>query len=160
MFVRQRSVNPLLGVYYGIFTAVFIGLVVFLLILEHMNIINEYIFYALSGAALFLAICISLAVTTNQADDFYVSGRRVPAGLNGLILFVLSVGGAGLSGLTACVFFFGMDGFGPLFGALFGLLLSGIFLSGLCAKLGFIRSLHFLKFVTKAALLGFFLLWL
>ena len=77
MFVRQRSVNPLLGVYYGIFTAVFIGLVVFLLILEHMNIINEYIFYALSGAALFLAICISLAVTTNQADDFYVAGRRV-----------------------------------------------------------------------------------
>ena len=96
MFVRQRSVNPLLGVYYGIFTAMFIGLVVFLLILEHMNFINEHIFYALSGAALLLAICISLAVMTNQADDFYVSGRRVPAGLNGLVLFVLSFSGFGL----------------------------------------------------------------
>lgn len=155
MFVRQRSVNPLLGVYYGIFTAVFIGLVVFLLILEHMNIINEYIFYALSGAALFLAICISLAVTTNQADDFYVSGRRVPAGLNGLILFVLSVGGAGLSGLTACIFFFGMDGFGLLFGALFGLLLSGLLLSGFVRKAGVYTLPSFFEVRYQSRIVGF-----
>ena len=139
MYTRQRTVNPLLGVYYGIFTAVFIGLVVFLLILEHMKIIDEYILYALTGAAFVLSVVISLATMTNQSEDFYVSGRRVPAGLNGFVLFILSVGGAGLSGFTGAIFFLGVDGYGLLFGLLGGLLISGFFSSFLYTE---IWSLH------------------
>ncbi len=155
MYARQRTVNPLLGVYYGIFTAVFIGLVVFLLILEHMKIIDEYILYALTGAAFFLSVVISLATMTNQSEDFYVSGRRVPAGLNGLVLFILSVGGAGLSGFTGAIFFLGMDAYGLLFGLLGGLLISGFFLASYIRKSGVYTLPSFFEVRFRSRFIGF-----
>ncbi len=155
MYTRQRTVNPLLGVYYGIFTAVFIGLVVFLLILEHMKIIDEYILYALTGAAFVLSVVISLATMTNQSEDFYVSGRRVPAGLNGFVLFVLSVGGAGLSGITGAIFFLGVDGYGLLFGLLGGLLISGFFLASFIRKSGVYTLPSFFEVRFRSRFVGF-----
>ncbi len=155
MYARQRTVNPLLGVYYGIFTAVFIGLVVFLLILEHMKIIDEYILYALTGAAFVLSVVISLATMTNQSEDFYVSGRRVPAGLNGFVLFVLSVGGAGLSGITGAIFFLGVDGYGLLFGLLGGLLISGFFLASFIRKSGVYTLPSFFEVRFRSRFVGF-----
>jgi len=155
MYARQRTVNPLLGVYYGIFTAVFIGLVVFLLILEHMKIIDEYILYALTGAAFFLSVVISLATMTNQSEDFYVSGRRVPAGLNGFVLFILTVGGAGLSGFTGAIFFLGMDAYGLLFGLLGGLLISGFFLASYIRKSGVYTLPSFFEVRFRSRFVGF-----
>lgn len=155
MYTRQRSVNPLLGVYYGIFTAVFIGLIVFLLILEHMSVIDEYILYSLSGAAFFLSVVISLATMTNNSEDFYVSGRRVPSGLNGLVLFVLTLGGAGLSGFTGVIFFLGMDGYGLLFGLIGGLLVAGFFLASFIRKAGVYTLPSFFEIRFRSRVVGF-----
>ena len=155
MYTRQRSVNPLLGVYYGIFTAVFIGLIVFLLILEHMSVIDEYILYSLSGAAFFLSVVISLATMTNNSEDFYVSGRRVPSGLNGLVLFVLTLGGAGLSGFTGVIFFLGMDGYGLLFGLIGGLLIAGFFLASFIRKAGVYTLPSFFEIRFRSRVVGF-----
>lgn len=155
MYSRKRTVNPLLGVYYGIFTAVFIGLVVFLLILDQMKIIDEHILYALTGAGFFLSVAIALAATTNNSDDFYVSGRRIPAGLNGLILFVVSIGGVGLSGLTAAVFFLGMDAYGLMFGMFGGLILSGFLFAGFIRKSGVYTLPSFFEIRFRSRFAGF-----
>ena len=155
MYTRQRTVNPLLGVYYGIFAAVFIGLIVFLLILEHMSVIDEYILYALTGAAFFLSVIISLATMTNNSEDFYVSGRRVPSGLNGLVLFVLTLGGAGLSGFTGAIFFLGVDGYGLLFGLLGGLLIAGFFFASFIRKAGVYTLPSFFEIRFRSRIVGF-----
>ncbi len=136
MFVRYRAVNPLLGVYYGIFTAAFVGLGIFLLILEYMGLIGGHLVYALSLAAFFLAGSIAVASSTKVIDEFFLSGRRVPAGLNGLVIFVVALGGAGLSGIMGAVFFWGIDGFGLMLGLLAGCVLAGILFAAFVRKAG------------------------
>lgn len=136
MLGSRRLVNPLLGVYYGIFTAGYIGLAVLLLILEYMGVIEAHISYALTAAAFFLAAVIAIAATTRTSDDFFTSGRRVPAGLNGLVILVVSLGGAGLSGLLGAVFFLGIDGYGLMLGLLAGVILSGVLIAACLRKAG------------------------
>jgi len=136
MFVRYRAVNPLLGVYYGIFTAAFVGLGIFLLILEYMGLIGGHLIYVLSLAAFFLAGSIAIASGTKVIDEFFLSGRRVPAGLNGLVVFVVALGGAGLSGIMGAMFFWGIDGFGLMMGLLAGCVLAGVLFAAFVRKAG------------------------
>lgn len=136
MLGSRRMVNPLLGVYYGIFTAGYIGLAVMLLILEYMGVIEGHINYALTATAFFLAAVIAIASTTRSSDEFFTSGRRVPAGLNGLVILVVSLGGAGLSGLLGTVFFLGIDGYGLMLGLLAGVMLSGVLIAACLRKAG------------------------
>ncbi len=136
MFVRYRAVNPLLGVYYGIFTAAFVGLGIILLILEYMGLIAGHLTYALCAAAFFLSGVIAVASATKVLDEFFVSGRRVPSGLNGLVIMITALGGAGLSGLVGALFFFGVDGFSYLLGVLGGVLLAGVLFAAFVRKAG------------------------
>lgn len=136
MLDNRRMVNPLLGVYYGIFTAGYIGLGLLLMILEYMGTIEGHMNYAMTAAAFSLAAIIALAATTNTSDEFFTSGRRVPAGLNGLVILVVSLGGVGLTGLVAALFFLGIDGYGMMLGMLAGMILSGVLSAAYLRKAG------------------------
>lgn len=136
MYSRYRMVNPLLGVYYGIFTAAFIGLGVLLIILEYMGRIEGPILAALPLAAVFLGAGIAIASLTSVRDEYFISGRRVPAGLNGLVILVVSLGSAGLSGFVGAQFFWGIDAFGLLLGAFFGVIMSGVLFAAFVRKGG------------------------
>lgn len=155
MLARYRMINPLLGVYYGIFAAAYIGLVVLLLIFEHMGFENRHVIYAMTGAAFALSAVIALAAFTHTNEDFFVSGRRVPAGLNGLIIFVVTVGGAGLSGLLGAVFFLGVDGFGLMFGVLGGMIISGVLLVAFTRKAGSYTVPSFFEIRYRNRMVGF-----
>ncbi|CAN0503388.1 unnamed protein product, partial [Scytosiphon promiscuus] len=154
MYSRHRMINPLLGVYYGIFTAVYIGLVVFLLILEHMGVVDRHLLYALTVAAFTLSVSIAVAAMTKTGDDFFVSGRRVPAGLNGLVLFVVSIGGAGLSGLFGAVFFLGVDSFALLFGVFGGVILTGLMMASFVRKAGIYTVPSFFEVRYRSRFIG------
>lgn len=162
MFSRYRMVNPLLGVYYGIVTAAFIGLGLLLLILEYMGLIEQHIAYALTVIALFLSAAIAFASTTKNMDEFFVSGRRVPSGLNGFVILVVALGGAGLSGIVGSIFFWGMEGIGLLLGLLGGVLLAGVLFAGFIRKSGVysIPSFFQIRFNSRFAgvVAGLFLL--
>ncbi len=136
MNTRYRLVNPLLGVYYGIFTAAFIGLGLVLLILEYMGQINGALIFSLPMAAVFLSGAIAVASMSRVREEFFISGRRVPSGLNGLAILVIALGGAGLSGLFGAMYFWGTDGFGLLFGVFVGVLMSGVLFAGFVRKAG------------------------
>jgi cation/acetate symporter len=136
MLGNRRMINPLLGVYYGIFTAGYIGLGVLLLILEYMGVIEGHISYAMTAVAFVLAGIIALAATTVTSDDFFTSGRRVPAGLNGLVILVVTFGGVGLSAVLATLFFLGIDGYGMMLGMLGGVMLSGVLAAAFIRKAG------------------------
>ena len=136
MYGRQKVINPLLGVYYGIFAAGYIGLGLLLLIFEYMQVINGHITYAMTLVAFVLACGIAFAATTRSSDEFFASGRRVPAGLNGLVILMVSVGGAGLSGLVGSAYFLGIDSYALLLGLLAGVMLAGILMAGFVRKSG------------------------
>ena len=136
MITRYRMVNPLLGVYYGIFTAAFLGLGILLLILEYMGTVQAHLPSLMTGAAFLLCAVIAVASFSKIGDEFFVSGRRVPAGLNGLIIFVVGLGGAGLSGLVGALFFWGLDGFGLLLGMMAGVMLIGVLFAAFIRKGG------------------------
>lgn len=154
MFSRYRMVNPLLGVYYGIFTAAFIGLGVLLLILEYMGVIEQNFVYVLTVAALFLTVVVALASTSMISDEFFVSGRRVPSGLNGLVIFVMALGGAGLSGVVGLIFFWGMEGIGLLLGLLAGVIVAGVLVASFVRKSGVYSIPSFLELRFHSRFIG------
>ena len=136
MITRNRMINPLLGVYYGIFTAAFLGLGMLLLILEYMGVVGGHFAFAMTGVAFFLSGVIAIASFSKIVDEFFVSGRRVPSGLNGLVVLVMSLGGVGLSGVIGALFFWGIDGFGLLLGVMAGVMLIGVLFAAFIRKGG------------------------
>ncbi len=76
----QKSLNKVF-VFYG---GGFVAFVVLLGILEQMGMPKEYIGYAFMLATVLLYAGIGVMSRTNDAAEYYVAGRRVPAIYNGM----------------------------------------------------------------------------
>ena len=69
---------------YTLYTLGFIGFCVVLAILEQIGLSQEFIGYAFLFATIFLYAGIGFLSKTNEPDNYYVAGRRVPALFNGM----------------------------------------------------------------------------
>ena len=76
----QKSLNKVFLFYGGGFAA----FVIVLAILEQMGMPKEYIGYAFLAATVLLYGGIGVISRTNDAAEYYVAGRRVPAIYNGM----------------------------------------------------------------------------
>ena len=76
----QKSLNRVFTFYIGGFAA----FVIMLAILEQMGMPKEYIGYAFLAATVLLYGGIGVMSRTNDAAEYYVAGRRVPAIYNGM----------------------------------------------------------------------------
>lgn len=119
-----RTANPRLNVYYGIFASAFASLVLLLALFEQLQLTRLWLSHILIGIALFAFVLVALSARTLNLDDFFVSGRRVPAVFGGLALAATVIGGVGFFAVTGTVFFLGFDGLGIGLGWVLGLLVA------------------------------------
>ncbi len=123
---RQRTPNPHLGAYYGIVASAFVSLVVLLAMAEQVGWSEGAIARWLILLPLLLYLAIAAAARTNDVEDFFTSGRRVPQVYNGFVLAAITVGGTGFFAYTGAILFLGFDALAIGLGWTCGLLLAAV----------------------------------
>jgi cation/acetate symporter len=121
-----RTPNPHLGAYYGIVTSAFVSLVIILALLEQLGWNDALIGEAMIVLPLVLYLIIAVCAHTLDVDEFFTSGRRVPAVFNGFALAATVVGGIGFFAYSGTVFFLGFDALAIGLGWTVGLLLAAV----------------------------------
>ncbi len=123
---RLRSPNPHLGAYYGIVAATLVSLVIILAMFEQLGWSRAGLAQTMMLVPLALYLLIAVGARTDQAEDFFASGRRVPPVYNGFVLAAIAVGGVGFLGYTGTAFFLGFDAMAIGLGWTFGMLAAGV----------------------------------
>ena len=104
---------------YTLYTLGFISFCVVLAILEQIGLSQEFIGYAFLFATIFLYAGIGFLSKTNEPDNYYVAGRRVPALFNGMATgadwmsaasFIGMAGGLYVGGYKGLAFIMGWTG--------------------------------------------------
>jgi cation/acetate symporter len=106
---RTRLVNPRLGTYFGIFAAAFAAIVLMAMMFEQLGAADTLVRLVIFAGPIALYAAIGLLSATRETQDYFASGRRVPAFFNGLALAIASLGGAGFLALTGAYFIIGFD---------------------------------------------------
>lgn len=123
---NSRPANPNIGTSYATFASIIIGLVVILVIFEQLGINNLWLGHVIIAAPVFAYLVIGFLMRTILIDEFYVSGRRVPAFYNGLAYASVSFGGIGFFAITGSLFLIGFDALVIGLGLVAGLVLMAI----------------------------------
>lgn len=123
---RLRTPNPHLGAYYGIVTSAFVSLIVLLAMFEQLGWSRTLLAQAMLLAPLAVYLLIAFGSRTLQPEDFFVSGRRVPAIYNGFVLSAIAIGGVGFLAYSGTVFFLGFDALAIGLGWCFGLFAASV----------------------------------
>ncbi len=133
---NSRPANPNIGTSYATFASIIIGLVIILVIFEQLGINNLWLGHVIMAAPVCAYLVIGFMMRTILIDDFYVSGRRVPAFYNGLAYASVSFGGIGFFALTGSLFLIGFDALVLGLGLVAGLVLMAIFFVPYIRKFG------------------------
>jgi cation/acetate symporter len=133
---HTRLVNPRLGTYFGIFASTFAGLVLMLLMLEQLGLPEGVLRLAMFACPLVLYAAIGLAVGTDDAGEFFASGRRVPAFFTGLGIAITACGGTLLVAGTGLFFLNGFDAWCVVLGYVAGFVAMSILIAPFFRKVG------------------------
>jgi len=133
---RNRAVNPRLGIYFGIFTSMFVALVLVLLIFEQLGASDTLLRSLMLGGPLALYAAIGLAARSAEPLDFFASGRRVPAFFNGLVIAVSAAGSTGLVAVTGLFFLNGFDAWSIVIGFTGGFVVMAVLIAPFLRKFG------------------------
>lgn len=133
---RSRLVNPRLGTYFGIFVSALSGLVLLLIIFEQLGTPDAALRWVMLIGPLLLYAAIAASVFTKDPIDFFVVGRRVPAGYTGLGIASSAMGATGIVAMTGVFFIIGFDALFIVIGGLAGLVLMAVMLAPFLRKFG------------------------
>ncbi len=122
----SRPPNPNIGTSFATFASIIAGLVIILVIFEQMGINNLWLGHVILAAPVFAYLTIGFLMRTIRVDEFYVSGRRVPAFYNGLAFAAAGFGGIGFFAVTGAVFQIGYDALAIGPGMVAGLVLMAV----------------------------------
>ncbi|MFM9850314.1 MAG: sodium:solute symporter family transporter [Hyphomicrobiaceae bacterium] len=106
---RSRLVNPLLGMYFGIFGSLLVAIVLLLMMLEQLGVTDATLRTSMIAGFLGTFCAVGIATFTHMPVEYFSSGRRVPAFFNGLVLAIVAIGGTGLTALSGSLFLIGFD---------------------------------------------------
>lgn len=95
---RLRTPHPHLGAYFGIVTSAFVSLIALLAMFEQLGWREAVIAQLMIVTPLVLYVVIAATSRTLDVEDFFTSGRRVPAVFNGFVLAATAIGGVGFLG--------------------------------------------------------------
>jgi cation/acetate symporter len=132
----QKQVNPRLGIYFSIFAAAYAALVVLLVLLEQLGYSDRWLKLIMVASPAAFAAIIGIGSVSGAPEDYFASGRRVPAILNGLIIAMTALGATGLLGITGTLYLYGADGICLGLGFLCGLVFGTVLLVPYLRKLG------------------------
>lgn len=133
---RSRLVNPLLGTYFGIFVSSLVAIVLLIVIFEQLGVAEETLRLAMMLGSVALYAIIGAGAYTAAPSEFFLSGRRVPAFFNGLVLATAALGGTGLVAGSGALFLAGFDALCVPLGILAGLVLMVILIAPFLRKFG------------------------
>lgn len=133
---RRRMVNPLLGTFFGIFLAGVVATVMLLLIFEQLGIGERSLRRVMLLGACGLFVTVGIAAYCTTPGEYLLSGRRVPAVVNGMILAIAGFGGTGVAAFTGALFLIGFDALCLALGVLAGLVVMAILVAPFYRKFG------------------------
>jgi cation/acetate symporter len=125
-----------LGRMYGMYTGGFLGFVIFLAILEQLNVPNKILGYLFVFFTLAVYAIIGIASRTAQVSEYYVAGRRVPALYNGMATGADWMSAASFVGMAGTLFLLGYDGLAWVLGWTGGYVLVSILVGPYLRKFG------------------------
>jgi len=128
----QQSLNKVFLFYGGGFAA----FVILLAVLEQMGMPKEYIGYAFLAATVLLYGGIGVMSRTNDAAEYYVAGRRVPAIYNGMATGSDWMSAASFIGMAGTLYLTGYGGLAFILGWTGGYCLVALFLAPYLRKFG------------------------
>ena len=132
--ITQESFTKKLKKVYALYTLGFVSFCVVLAVLEQVGVSQEFIGYSFLFATIFLYAGIGFLSKTNEPDNYYVAGRRVPALFNGMATGADWMSAASFIGMAGGLYVGGYKGLAMLMGGTGGdvfvaLLLVIVFLS-------------------------------
>ena len=121
---------------YGFYTGGFAAFVIILAILEQMGMSRTMIGYVFLAATVLLYAGIGVMSRTNDAAEYYVAGRRVPAVFNGMATGADWMSAASFIGMAGTLYLTGYGGLAFIMGWTGGYVLVALFLAPYLRKFG------------------------
>ena len=121
---------------YTWYTGGFIAFVIVLAILEQMGLPKAWIGYLFLAATVLLYAGIGVMSRTNDAAEYYVAGRRVPAIYNGMATGADWMSAASFIGMAGTLYLTGYSGLAFIMGWTGGYCLVALFLAPYMRKFG------------------------
>jgi cation/acetate symporter len=121
---------------YAWYVGGFVSFVVVLGIAEQMGLTRQYIGYAFLAATVLLYAGIGFMSRTNDAAEYYVAGRRVPAMYNGMATGADWMSAASFIGMAGTLYLTGYSGLAFIMGWTGGYCLVALFLAPYLRKFG------------------------
>jgi cation/acetate symporter len=132
----QKAFNSQLKKVYGFYTGGFVAFCILLAIAEQMGLSRAGIGYVFLGATVLLYAGIGIMSRTNDADEYYVAGRRVPAVFNGMATGADWMSAASFIGMAGGLYIQGYSGLAFIMGWTGGYVLVALFLAPFLRKFG------------------------
>ena len=121
---------------YTWYTGGFVAFVILLAILEQMGMPKAWIGYSFLAATVLLYAGIGVMSRTNDAAEYYVAGRRVPALYNGMATGADWMSAASFIGMAGTLYLTGYGGLAFILGWTGGYCLVALFLAPYLRKFG------------------------
>jgi cation/acetate symporter len=121
---------------YTWYTGGFIAFVIVIAILEQMGLPRNWIGYLFLAATVLLYAGIGVMSRTNDAAEYYVAGRRVPAMYNGMATGADWMSAASFIGMAGTLYLTGFGGLAFILGWTGGYCLVALFLAPYLRKFG------------------------
>jgi len=132
----QKAFTSQLKKVYGFYTGGFLVFCILLAIAEQMGLSRAGIGYVFLGATVLLYAGIGIMSRTNDADEYYVAGRRVPAVFNGMATGADWMSAASFIGMAGGLYAQGYSGLAFIMGWTGGYVLVALFLAPFLRKFG------------------------
>ncbi|NBT11480.1 MAG: cation acetate symporter [Betaproteobacteria bacterium] len=132
----NKAFKQQLNKVYGWYTGGFISFIIVLAILEQMGLPRNYIGFIFLVATVLLYAGIGVMSRTNDADEYYVAGRRVPAVYNGMATGADWMSAASFIGMAGTLYLTGYGGLAFIMGWTGGYCLVALFLAPYLRKFG------------------------
>lgn len=134
--VSQSAFKKGLNKVYTWYTGGFISFVIVIAILEQMGLSRNWIGYLFLAATVLLYAGIGVMSRTNDAAEYYVAGRRVPALYNGMATGADWMSAASFIGMAGTLYLTGFGGLAFILGWTGGYCLVALFLAPYLRKFG------------------------
>jgi cation/acetate symporter len=121
---------------YSFYTLGFLAFVALLAIAEQMGLARATIGYVFLAATILLYAGIGIMSRTNDVDEYYVAGRRVPALFNGMATGADWMSAASFIGMAGSLYLSGYGGLAFVMGWTGGYVLVALFLAPFLRKFG------------------------
>jgi cation/acetate symporter len=132
----QKEFKSSLNKVYTWYTGGFIAFVVVIAIMEQMGLPRNWIGYLFLAATVLLYAGIGVMSRTNDAAEYYVAGRRVPALYNGMATGADWMSAASFIGMAGTLYLSGFGGLAFILGWTGGYCLVALFLAPYLRKFG------------------------